>query len=170
LIETHLESRTKTLTSLHLAPLTAESIAPFGEMILAPAEVGERSFYTQWLGSERSEMTPRLHVNYVRASTLPMIIDTLEQHPHSAQIFLPLDVARYLIVVAPSDELGNPDLAHSEAFLAPGNVGIVYRPGVWHAGAAVLDRPGSFGVLMWRNDTADDEVFRQLSTSLRVHL
>jgi ureidoglycolate lyase len=99
-----------------------------------------------------------------------MIIDTLEQHPHSAQIFLPLDVARYLIVVAPSDELGNPDLAHSEAFLAPGNVGIVYRPGVWHAGAAVLDRPGSFGVLMWRNDTADDEVFRQLSTSLRVHL
>ena len=170
MIETHLESRPKTITSLHLAPLTAESIAPFGEMILAPAEVGERSFYTHWLGSERPEMTPRLHVNYVRASTLPMIIDALEQHPYSAQLFLPIDVARYLIVVAPSDELGNPDLAHAEAFLAPGNVGIVYRPEVWHAGAAVLDRPGSFGVLMWRNDTTDDEVFRQLSASLQVHL
>lgn len=170
MIETDLEPRRKTVRTLRLAPLTAESMAPFGEMILAPAEVGERSFYTQWLGSEGAEMTPRLHVNCLGASTLPLIVDTLEQHPYSAQVFLPIDVARYMIVVAPSDEMGNPDLAQSRAFLAPGNVGVVYRPGVWHAGAAVLDRPGSFGVLMWRNDTADDEVFRDLSASLQVEL
>ncbi len=170
MIDTDLESRPKTLHSLRLAPLTAESIAPFGEMIVAPSEPGERTVYTQWLGSGRAEMSPRLHVNCVRASTLPLLIDTLEQHPYSAQIFLPIDVARYLIVVAPSDDLGGPDLAHSQAFLAPGNVGIAFRPGVWHAGAAVLDRPGSFGVLMWRNDSPDDEVFRRLSASLQVHL
>jgi ureidoglycolate lyase len=37
-------------------------------------------------------------------------------------------------------------------------MGVIYRAGVWHAGAAVLDRPGSFAVLMWRcGDDGDDE-------------
>ncbi len=170
MIEVDLESVQKTIHSLRLTPLTAEGMAPFGDVLKAPAEIGDRTLYTHWLGSERADMTPRLHVNRVRMSTLPLVIDTLEQHPCSAQIFLPIDVARYIVVVAPSNELGATNIALSQAFLAPGNVGIVYKPGVWHAGAAVLDRPGSFGVLMWRNDTADDEEFRQLDTSLQVYL
>ena len=155
---------------LRLVPLNDEAIAPFGAIISAPVEIGDRSVYTQWLGGDRSGMTPRLHVNRVGMSTLPIVIDMLEQHPYSQQIFLPFDVARYVIVVAPANPEGEPDLALAQAFLAPGNLGILYRRGVWHAGATVLDRSGSFGVLMWRNDSTDDEKFFRWDSSLYVEL
>jgi ureidoglycolate lyase len=152
-----------------LAPLTETAIAPFGAIIQPPAEPGLRNFYTSWLGSERTGMTPRLHVNKVMATTLPCTIDTLERHPHSSQIFIPLDVTRYIVVVAPEAPNGGPDITRVQAFLAPGNVGIVYRQGVWHAGASVLDGPGSFAVLMWRNDTPDDEEFVPLAHKIELH-
>jgi ureidoglycolate lyase len=122
------------------------------------------------LGSQRAGMTPRLHTNHVTAAALPYTIDTLERHPYSAQIFIPLDVARYVVVAAPDAPDGGPDITRIQAFLAPGNLGIVYRQSVWHAGASVLDRPGSFTVLMWRNDSPDDEEFISLGHSIQLHL
>ena len=35
---------------------------------------------------------------------------------------------------------------------------MVYHPGTWHAGIAVLDAEASFAVLMWRGEK-DDDVF-----------
>jgi len=150
---------------MKLAPLTEAGIADFGAIVQAPAEAGVRNFYTEWLGSERAAMTPRLHVNKVSATTLPCSIDMLERHPYSSQIFIPLNVSRYIVVVAPE----GPDITRAQAFLAPGNVGIVYRQGVWHAGARVLDRAGSFAVMMWRNDSADDEEFISLAQAIELH-
>jgi len=149
---------------MKLMPLTDAAFAPFGAIVQAPAEAGVRNFYTEWLGSERAGMTPRLHVNKVMASALPCSIDLLERHPYSSQIFIPLDVSRYIVVVAPET-----DITSVQAFLAPGNVGIVYRAGVWHAGARVLDRAGSFAVIMWRNDSADDEEFISLAQAIELH-
>ncbi len=156
------------LKTVRLMPLTESAIAPFGAMIEAPAKAGERNFYTQWLGSERTGMTPRLHVNHVTEVTLPSGIDTLERHPYSAQIFVPLNVSRYVVVVAPNISDGSPDVENIHAFIAPGNAGIVYRRSVWHAGASVLDRPGSFSVMMWRNDSADDEEFVSLAQPIQL--
>ena len=153
---------------LPVEPLTRDAFFPFGERIEAPELAHQRNHYTAWLGSGRASMTPRLHVNRVACLDLPHIVTTLERHPWSAQIFLPLDVARYLVVVAPAGSSSEPDLSAARAFVAPGNVGVVYRAGTWHAGASVLDRPGSFGVLMWRNDTADDEEFLTLSQPLEI--
>jgi len=98
------------------------------------------------------------HTNRVPRSNLPLTVDKLEHHPHAAQAFVPLDVARYLVVVAPSDDAGQPVLEQAEAFIVPGELGVVFAPRVWHAGATVLDRDGSFAVLMWRG-AADDDVF-----------
>jgi len=58
----------------------------------------------------------------------------------------------------PSDAAGSPDSAHGLAFVVPGTLGVVYRPGTWHAGIAVLDAEASFAVLMWRGEK-DDDVF-----------
>ena len=157
-------------SSLRAAPLTAEAFAPFGEVVLSPREAGERNLYTRWLGSSHAGMTPRLHVNRIAPSTLPAAFCALERHPHTAQIFLPLDVACYLIVVAASDPNGEPLYRNAQAFLAPGNLGIVYAPGTWHTGMVVLERHGSFSVLMWRNDGDSDEEFFSLPTPLRVEL
>jgi ureidoglycolate lyase len=157
------------MKTIQLTPLTEAAIAPFGTIIQPPADPGDRNFYTALLGSQRTGMTPRLHVNLVSPSTLPYAIDTLERHPYSAQIFIPLDVARYVVVVAPYGLDGGPDITRVQGFLAPGNVGIAYRQSVWHAGASVLDRAGSFSVLMWRNDSPDDEEFVSLAQPVELH-
>jgi ureidoglycolate lyase len=153
---------------MRLVPLTAEAISPFGSIVAAPATTSDRSIYTQWLGSARTGMTPRFHVNLLLPTELPYTIQVLERHVYSAQFFVPLDVANYVVVVAPTANDGSPDLGAVRAFLAPPNVGVVYAPGTWHAGATVLERPGSFAVLMWRNDSADDEEFLTLESPFEI--
>jgi ureidoglycolate lyase len=143
---------------------------PFGSIIEAPANPGDRTDYTHWLGSERAGMTSRLHVNCLLPAALPYSVNVMERHPYSAQFFLPLDVAQYVVVVAPTANDGSPDFAAARAFLAPGNIGVVYGPAVWHAPATVLERRGSFGVLMCRNDSADDEEFITLASPLQIRL
>jgi ureidoglycolate lyase len=147
---------------------TSAAFKPFGALIEAPKLFGVRNGYTDWLGSARSDMTPRLHMNLVAPTSVPYAITLLERHPYSSQIFIPLDVERYLVAVAPSLQDGGPDQARLQVFAVPGNVGVVYRAGVWHAGATVLERPGSFAVLMWRNDTADDEEFLPLAVPIQI--
>ena len=170
MIEEDLDPTPAVIHLLQLAPLTAEAMRPFGEIISTPAQTGDRALYTDWLGSTKATMTPRLHVNRVAMSVLPLTINILEQHPFSSQVFIPMDVARFVVLVAPTNDLGGPDLALTAGFVAPGNIGIIYAPGVWHAGAVVLDRDGSFGVLMWRNDTEDDQQFCQLDASLQLQI
>jgi ureidoglycolate lyase len=151
-----------------IEPVTSEALKPFGTLVKAPNVSGVRNVYTDWLGSPREGMTPRLHINSVAPVVVPYSISLLERHPYSAQFFIPLDVARYLIVVSPSLPNGKPDIAGVRVFGAPGNVGVVYGPGVWHAGATVLERQGSFAVMMWRNDSEDDEEFLPLSAPIQI--
>ena len=168
MIEADVDLKSRATHILRMAPLTAEAIKPFGAIIAPPAEIGERAFYSKWLGSTQSSMTPRLHVNRIARSAFPLLIERLERHPFSAQVFMPTYVSRFVVVVAPTNEVGGPDIALAKAFVASGDIGIIYAPGVWHAGATVLDQDGSFGVLMWRNDTEDDEQFCQLDASLQL--
>lgn len=139
--------------------ITAGQFAPFGSLIDRPAVMGERAFYSSWLGGEG--LAPQFHVNRVRPAMLPIVLGSLERHPHAAQVFMPLDVSRYLVTVAPSLADGQPDLAGLQSFELPASIGVIYARGVWHAGASVLDREGSFAVLMWRG-AADDDVFADI--------
>ncbi|MBB96130.1 MAG: ureidoglycolate hydrolase [Rhodobacteraceae bacterium] len=139
--------------------LTAAIFAPFGAVIDRPAEPGTRKGFTDYLGSDRPDGTPAFHTNHMAPMALPMTLDVMERHPHTAQAFVPLDVSRYLVTVAPSDAQGAPDLARMQAFVVPGSLGVIYGRNVWHAPAAVLDRHGSFAVLMWRVGGGEDDVF-----------
>lgn len=134
---------------------SAIDFAAFGSLIDRPAEAGQRAFYSDWLGGEG--LSPVFHVNNVPQATLPVTLSRLERHPHAAQCFVPLDVSRYLVSVAPSLPNGAADLSCMKSFILPGTVGVIYAPGVWHAGASVLDRAGAFAVLMWRGANDDDE-------------
>ena len=53
-------------------------------------------------------------------------------------------------------------------FLVDGTIGVSYAPGVWHAGATVLDRRGHFAVLWPRQGSDLDEVFVTLPRPLLV--
>jgi ureidoglycolate lyase len=138
-----------------LVPDTA-AFAPFGALIQPPQAPGDRRMFSDWL-TPVAGLDLQFHINHVAPSTLPLRLDQVERHPHSAQAFVPMDVSRYLVTVMPTRSDGLPDPAGALCFLMPGTLGVVYRRDAWHAGITVLDRPGAFAVLMWRG-AADDDV------------
>lgn len=149
-----------TAMALALEPLEVGAFAPFGDVLCGPERAGERVFHDSALGSPRTDARMRLHVNHVAPATLPYVVGQLERHPFTSQTFLPLDVSRYIVVVAPAGPDGGPDSGQAKAFWAPGTLGVTYRAGVWHHGIITLDRPARFAVLMWRvAPTVDDEFF-----------
>ena len=139
--------------------LTKEAFAPYGEVIAAPTEFG-RAYFENSLGNGRPDARPRLSM-VLRPPTekLPLEAELLERHEFSSQSFVPIDVARWLIVVCPHAAAGGPDVARAKAFLAGPDQGITYRMNTWHHGLTVLDRPGRFAVFMWSDGTAGDEEF-----------
>jgi ureidoglycolate lyase len=140
-------------------PLTPEAFAPFGEVIDVP-EIAGRTYYEEALGNLRSEAHASLSLS-LKAETpdRPLRAEMLERHEFSSQTFVPLDVGRWLIVVAPHARAGGPDLGGVKAFVASGKQGVTYRPNTWHHGLTVLDRPGRFAVFMWRVGGTGDEEF-----------
>ena len=100
---------------------------------------------------------------------LPLTISTLERHRFSPQTFIPLEVSRYLVTVAPSDASGRPILSEVRAFIVSSGRGVVYRRDVWHSGMTVLDRPGRFAVLFWSTgDASMDDEFLELDAPFEV--
>ena len=140
-------------------PLTREAFAPFGDVIDVPSEPG-RKYYDDALGNLRSGAHPSLSM-ILKAETphRPLRADLLERHEFSSQTFVPVDVARWLVVVAPHAAAGGPDLAGVKAFIATGRQGVTYRPNTWHHGLTVLDKPGRFAVFMWSIGGVGDEEF-----------
>lgn len=100
----------------------------------------------------------------------PIAIGALERHPHSSQSFVPLDGGRWIVLVAPKDEAGAPELTGAMAFVAgPGDAICIARD-VWHAGLTVLDRPAQFGMIMWKADAAEDGVVHHLKDAIQVEI
>lgn len=139
------------------------AFAPYGHLVMPPDEPGKRQFYSDALHTRHVASAPVLHVNHVLPSTLPIEVSGIERHPHAAQCFFPIDVARYVVMVCPSDADGLPRLDEALAFLMPGTMGVIFNPGVWHLGATVLDRRGHFTVLMWRGGPQQDDDFRTIA-------
>jgi ureidoglycolate lyase len=138
-------------------PLTKEAFAPFGDIIDMPTIAG-RFYYDDALGNLRSRATASLSVA-LKAPTpeRPLGSDMLERHEFSSQTFIPVDVGRWLIVVAPHAAHGGPDTKKALAFIADGRVGVTYKANTWHHGLTTLDKPGSFAVFMWKAGAQDEE-------------
>lgn len=134
----------------------AAAFAPYGALIEPPALHGDRRLYSDWL-SPVPGLALQFHINSVPRSDLPLSLTQVERHPHAAQVFVPLDVSRYLVTVMP-DAGGRPDPSGTLSMILPGTMGVIYRANAWHAGVTVLDGDGRFAVLMWRG-ASDDDVF-----------
>lgn len=145
------------MIAVRAMPPDAAAFAPFGGFVDVPGTAGERRVYSEWL-TPVDGLRLQFHTNRVQPSALPLCIERVERHPHAAQVFVPLDAARYLVTVMPSLADGAPDVAAARAFVMPPTLGVVYARGVWHTGITALDRAASFAVLMWRG-ADDDDVF-----------
>jgi ureidoglycolate lyase len=148
-------------------PLSAEAFKQFGSVFEAPAAPG-RSAPVADLNNGREQATPTLTVSLGLPVVLPVRITRLERHPFSTQTFIPLDLSRYLVVVAPARSGGNPAAAESRAFVGTRHQGCSYAMGLWHAAFTLLDRSGSYAALLWTDGTVCDEVFFDLSEPLTV--
>lgn len=130
---------------LETRPLTAESFAPYGEVIDGR---GEPSFTANG-GAARVHRDlarvdvggddGRVCISWVRSAPKapPFEIKMMERHPLGSQSFVPLDGARLLVIVAPE---GGFDPQAVVAFLGAPSQGVNYRRGVWHSPLIALDR------------------------------
>jgi ureidoglycolate lyase len=143
--------------------LVADAFLPFGEVLEAPTEPGQ-SFFNSTLANLRASASPNLRIVNRLPTALPLQASLLERHEFSSQTFLPLEVGRVLIVVAPHAAEGGPDVKRAQAFLASARQGFTYRPNTWHHGLTVLDRPARMAVFMWCDGTAADEQFVSVPT------
>ena len=149
-------------------PLRAESFAPFGDVLEAPTQPG-RHFFADGLANRRSGAAPSLAVAHVPPlAALPLVATRMERHEFSSQSFLALDVARWLVIVAPKAGDGRPDTARARAFLAGPGQGVTYRVDTWHHPLTVLDRPARFAVLIWLEHSKTDEEFVTLDEPFTV--
>lgn len=84
----------------------------------------------------------------------PSRLALLEKHPASTQVFVPMNAARYLVVVALGGDA--PDLSTLAAFVASGTQAVSYRPGVWHHPMIALEAETEFVCLVWEDGTSKD--------------
>jgi ureidoglycolate lyase len=155
------------MREIPLMPLTEAEFAPFGTLVEYSREDGRRKLVEQLQNARPDAAGPQLDFATVSPRALPLTATKMERHRHSSQSFMPVDVARYLVVVAP-DADGAPDLAHARAFAASGRQSVTYRAGVWHHPLTPLDRAGSFAILTFRAGDAGDEEWATLAEPIRL--
>ncbi|MDR3493789.1 MAG: ureidoglycolate lyase [Ancalomicrobiaceae bacterium] len=138
-------------------PIDAAAFAPFGQIVDCPDGQGRVNFAAT---VENRRPAARTNLACVRppVTDLPVTVDRMERHPFSTQAFLPLDVSRYLVIVAPTKD-GGPDAAGIIAFTVPAGIGISYLPDVWHCGMLLLDRPGTLAMLVHEDGSPDDCIY-----------
>lgn len=131
-------------------PLTADSFAPFGEVLEARGEA-ERiinqglcgrfhdlamlDFSDGRAGISLFDATPR---------SLPMQLDMVERHPDGSQAFLPMTQHPFLVIAAP-DAGSKPGVPR--AFVTQPGQGINFHKGTWHGVLTPLHAPGLFAVI-----------------------
>ena len=157
------------MKTIHALPLTAASFQMFGDVFEIPRDYG-RTYVSDALANGRANARASLSVIRVRPLAEPTLVATkMERHEFSSQSFLPLDVARYLVIVAPMSAAGLPDEARLQAFLARGDQGVTYRMNVWHHPLTVLDRDAAFAITMWlEQGSTTDEEFIDLATEIAI--
>ena len=134
-------------------PLERAAFAPFGEVIEAGEAVPH--FAINAGNTERyhdlAKIEPgpdgRAIVSIFRAQPrqLPFTVTMMERHPLASQAFMPLSGRPYLVVVAPAGPA--PKACDLRVFLARGDQGVNYAPGVWHHPLLALGKVSDFLVI-----------------------
>ena len=155
------------MITLRARPLTESAFAPFGTVVTYNPGAPRFGLIREL---ENYRDTARVHLDFVTiaARTLPFTTQVMERHPYSSQTFIPIGVARYLVIVAPPSLPTEPDMTRAQAFIAESRQCITYRAGTWHHPATALDRDGFFAMLTWRAGDAGDEEFFSLPEPMEI--
>lgn len=156
------------MRELPLTKLTEAAFAPFGTLVEYET-TRERRKLVEELQNTRAEARANLDLVTVAAKqALPITATVMERHEFSSQSFVPIDVGRYLVVVAPDAPAGGPDMARAVVFAANGRQSVTYRIGVWHHPLTPLDRDGVFAIVTFRAGDQRDDEFVTLQEPVRL--
>lgn len=89
------------------------------------------------------------------ARTFPLRITKLERHRQASQVFMPLGMHRFVVIVAPGLEA--PDWEQASAFLTSPGQGVSLHRGTWHHGLVALNDADRFAVIEGANYRVDTE-------------
>ena len=154
---------TKTLIA---APLRASAFAPFGSVIEignniahaingGMAERYDRLAVAEMVACPGDTSIPRAIISlfWTKPCMAPVELTVMERHPLGSQAFMPLDGRPWLIVVAP--ERPRDDASNLHAFIASGDQGVSYAPGIWHHPLLALEQRSRF-LVVDREDTENN--------------
>jgi ureidoglycolate lyase len=88
---------------------------------------------------------PKIGIYVASARNFPLRIAKLERHRQASQVFIPLGMQRFIVVVAPGDD--EPDWLQLAAFLTEPGQGISVGRGCWHHGLIALGDADRFAVI-----------------------
>jgi ureidoglycolate lyase len=164
---------TAVMLDLIPVPLTPSAFANFGTVFDAPVPedgvgplVNEgsavRTDFVVELENRRA--TAKLNVAHFRSRprVFPRVVDQVERHPGSTQLFVPLNAEQYVVVVGKQESDGSLTLS---AFLAQGTQGVAYAPGTWHHTLLAVGQETLFACFVWEDGSAGDCDLRQLSAA-----
>lgn len=127
------------LPPLRLRALEAAAFAPYGDVIEAGSAARRYAindgstvrFHDLARIEPGSGGRAILSIFRCRAENgAPITIRMMERHPLGSQAFVPIGGGPWLVVVAPPGETVAPGAV--EAFIARGDQGVNFAPGVWH--------------------------------------
>jgi ureidoglycolate lyase len=129
--------------------LTAKAFAPFGEVVDArrvPEVInyGATKKFANLATIDAGNGKAVAHIYRSKPPVYPFALRVMENHPLGSQLFMPLSVLPFLVVVAPR---GKFDPLAIEAFTAASNQGVNIAAGVWHHYSLALRRVSDFLVI-----------------------
>lgn len=161
---------------LDVAPLSASDFEPFGDVLEATVEAALINSGTtrNFADLARIDVSieggrPRISIYRSTPMPMPLHIAMLERHPLSSQLFMPMQRAPFLVVVASSGDDVVPD--RLRAFVTNGAQGVNYHRGVWHHPVIAMNTETEFMVVD-REGPGDncDEFFFDPATRIIVNV
>jgi ureidoglycolate lyase len=157
--------------------LTPSSFSPFGEVLffdpnrskLVNDGRAHRSDTDARFDRVPDKGEPVLAIYRAHGEPLPLRLQTFERHPLSSQAFVAVSAERFLIVVAPQDTSGLPDLSRAEAFVGHRGEGVNYARNLWHTPITAIGTGGDFLMFMWESGCEEDCIFHRPSEPLLIH-
>jgi ureidoglycolate lyase len=131
-------------------PLTAEAIAPYGEVIEAsgsPDKIinqGMCGRYHDLAALDFTDGRAGISLFDAKARHLPCKVEMVERHPQGSQAFIPVNAVPMLVVVA-DDQDGTP--VNPRAFLSAPGQSINLRRNIWHGVLSPIGAPGTYVVI-----------------------
>jgi ureidoglycolate lyase len=162
------------VVQIDVKPATDDAFAPFGRLI----GLGERSpdFRGNGLRSWRYDYgaEDQTELMYIWFDHIPMRFSKLERHFDVTQSFIPLGGVEMVMVVAPQtdpenwDDLPTPESV--QAFLIPGDRGVMMWKGVWHALNRFPTQPPGGGFALLTSRATQNELERELNGGYKPRL